>query len=121
MRRLVADMAGRASIELKGMELGFDLSSDPDLITRVTARVKELESQGYTFEAADASFELLLVEAVEGARPAYFDIESCRVIPETSPAGEAAPRSAESRVGEACSDRFESVGCRRITQKTNHT
>src|SRR3546814_1746346 len=89
MRRLVADMAGRASIELKGMELGFDLSSDPDRITRVTARVKELESQGYTFEAADASFELLLVEAVEGARPAYFDIESWRVITETSPAGEA--------------------------------
>ncbi|HEY9562763.1 MAG TPA: alpha-isopropylmalate synthase regulatory domain-containing protein, partial [Nocardioides sp.] len=57
--------------------------------TRVTARVKELESQGYTFEAADASFELLLVEAVEGARPAYFDIESWRVITETSPAGEA--------------------------------
>ncbi|NYG58218.1 2-isopropylmalate synthase [Nocardioides daedukensis] len=89
MRLLVSDMAGRASIELKGMELGFDLSSDPDLITRVTARVKELESQGYTFEAADASFELLLVEAVEGARPAYFDIESWRVITETSPAGEA--------------------------------
>src|SRR3546814_15465594 len=88
MRRLVADMAGRASIELKGMELGFDLSSDPDLITRVTARVKELESQGYTFEAADASFELLLVEAVEGARPDYLGIESWRVVTVTSPAGD---------------------------------
>ena len=89
MRLLVSDMAGRASIELKGRELGFDLSGDRELVTRVTARVKELEQRGYTFEAADASFELLLVEEVEGRRPSYFDIESWRVITETSPAAEA--------------------------------
>jgi 2-isopropylmalate synthase len=87
MRLLVSDMAGRASIELKGRELGFDL--DKELVERVTARVKELESRGYTFEAADASFELLLVEEVEGARPSYFDVESWRVITETSPGDEA--------------------------------
>ena len=69
MRLLVSDMAGRASIELKGRELGFDLSGDRDLVTRVTDRVKEMEARGYTFEAADASFELLLVEEVEGAPP----------------------------------------------------
>ena len=85
MRLLVSDMAGRASIELKGRELGFDLSGDRELVTRVTDRVKELEQRGYTFEAADASFELLLVEEVEGARPSYFDVESWRVITETSP------------------------------------
>src|SRR6187200_420812 len=62
MRLLVSDMAGRASIELKGRELGFDLADDPDLVTRITDRVKILEAQGHTFEAADASFELLLVE-----------------------------------------------------------
>ena len=67
MRLLVSDMAGRASIELKGRELGFDLSGDQELVTRITDRVKELEKRGYTFEAADASFELLLVEEVEGA------------------------------------------------------
>ena len=87
MRLLVSDMAGRASIELKGRELGFEL--DPELVARVTARVKELESRGWTFEAADASFELLLVEEVEGARPAYFEIESWRVITETRPDDEA--------------------------------
>jgi 2-isopropylmalate synthase len=83
MRLLVSDMAGRASIELKGRELGFDLSGDRELVTRVTERVKELEQRGYTFEAADASFELLLVEEVEGRRPSYFDVESWRVITET--------------------------------------
>jgi len=89
MRLLVSDMAGRASIELKGRELGFDLSDDRELVTRVTNRVKELEASGFTFEAADASFELLLAEEVEGARPAYFDVESWRVITETRPGDEA--------------------------------
>src|SRR4051812_36648113 len=89
MRLLVSDMAGRASIELKGRELGFDLSGDRELVTRITDRVKVLESRGYTFEAADASFELLLVEEVEGARPAYFEVESWRVITETRPGEDA--------------------------------
>ncbi len=87
MRLLVSDMAGRASIELKGRELGFDLSSESpegkDLIARVTDRVKALESRGYTFEAADASFELLLLEELEGHRPSYVEVESWRVITET--------------------------------------
>ncbi len=83
MRLLVSDMAGRASIELKGRELGFDLSGDRELVTRITDRVKVLENGGYTFEAADASFELLLIEEVEGARPSYFEVESWRVITET--------------------------------------
>ena len=84
MRLLVSEMAGRATIELKGRELGFDLTDDPARLARLTERVKELEQSGYTFEAADASFELLLVEEVEGARPRYFDVESWRVIAESS-------------------------------------
>ncbi|WP_139981796.1 citramalate synthase [Nocardioides litoris] len=83
MRLLVSDMAGRASIELKGKELGFDLTGDRDVVTRVTDRVKAMEQRGYTFEAADASFELLLAEEVEGRRPAYVEVESWRVITET--------------------------------------
>ena len=91
MRLLVSDMAGRASIELKGKELGFDLSGEESkaLVTRVTERVKVLEARGHTFEAADASFELLLAEEVEGRRPSYFDVESWRVITETRPGDDA--------------------------------
>ena len=80
MRMLVSDMAGRASIELKGRELGYDLPRDT--LSRVTDRVKHLEARGYTFEAADASFELLLREEVDGSRPQLFDVESWRVITE---------------------------------------
>jgi 2-isopropylmalate synthase len=89
MRMLVSDMAGRASVELKGRELGFDLSNDRELVTRVTQKVKELEAAGYTFEAADASFELLLRAEAEGERTRFFDVESWRVITESRPGSEA--------------------------------
>lgn len=89
MRMLVSDMAGRASIELKGRELGFDLAGDgkdPAALAAVVHRVKELEQQGWTFEAADASFALLLHELVGGGRPSFFEVESWRAFIE-HPAG----------------------------------
>lgn len=82
IRMLVSDMAGRASIELKGRELGFDLAGQGELLTRVTNRVKDDEARGYTYEAADASFELLLREEIAGERPGYFRVESWRTIVE---------------------------------------
>lgn len=75
MRMLVSDMAGRASIELKSQELGVELGGDRELIGRVVERVKEMESRGFTFEAADASFELLLREEMTGKRPSFFTID----------------------------------------------
>jgi 2-isopropylmalate synthase len=80
MRILVTEMAGRASIELKSRELGLDLAGHPDTLSRVTDRVKELEAAGWSFEAADASFELLVRSELPGAafaRP--FTLESYRV------------------------------------------
>ena len=62
MKILVTEMAGRASIELKSRELGLDLADRPDTLSRVTKRVKELEAAGWSFEAADASFELMVRE-----------------------------------------------------------
>ncbi len=83
MRMLVSEMAGRASIELKGRELGIDLSDRPDVLAKVTDRVKAAEAQGYTFDAADASFELLLREELDGSRPRYFTVESWRTMVQT--------------------------------------
>lgn len=90
MRMLVSDMAGRASIELKGRELGFDLAGQGELLSRVTNRVKDDEAAGYTYEAADASFELLLRSEL-GRRPEFYTVESWRTIIETVPAGAAPP------------------------------
>ena len=87
MRMLVSDMAGRASVELKGKELGYDLSADRELVGRVVSRIKEQENAGYTYEAADASFELLLRDEVKGRRERFFSVESWRAIVEQTPAG----------------------------------
>lgn len=76
MRMLVSEMAGRASIEIKSSQLGFDLSKEKEVVARLVERVKELESVGYTFEAADASFDLLLREELAGKKPSFFTIES---------------------------------------------
>jgi 2-isopropylmalate synthase len=88
MRMLVSEMAGRASVELKGRELGYDLSGDRAVLGRVVDKVKDLEAGGYTFEAADASFELLLRDEVEGERRRHFVVDSWRVIVERRPDGE---------------------------------
>ena len=89
MRTLVSDLAGRASIELKAREVGIDLSGHPELVAEVLAEVKDLELQGFTFDAADASFELLLRNAVAGEPISYFGVESWRVITDARGAGEA--------------------------------
>lgn len=88
MRTLVSDMAGRASIELKGRELGIDLSEQKDVVGRVVKKVKELENRGYTFEAADASFELLLRNELGKNDERFFTVESWRAIVEQLPNGE---------------------------------
>jgi 2-isopropylmalate synthase len=87
MRVLVTEMAGRASIEMKGQELGYDLSKEPEAITRVVEQVKDLEAHGWSFEAADASFELLLQDALAGKSTKKFTVESWRTIVEQQPDG----------------------------------
>jgi 2-isopropylmalate synthase len=84
-RVLVTEMAGRASVEMKGKELGYDLTQDADRISRVVETVKEMEAQGWTFEAADASFELILMGA--DAQERRFEVESWRTIVEQDAAG----------------------------------
>jgi 2-isopropylmalate synthase len=93
MRVLVTEMAGRASLELKGRELGVDLAGRPEALTNAMRKVKLLESEGWSFEAADASLELLLRREVAGAadeEPAAppFELESYRVVLDHRPDGE---------------------------------
>jgi 2-isopropylmalate synthase len=79
-RILVTEMAGRATVELKGRELGVDIASDPEALARVVETVKTRESQGWTYEAADASFELVMRDELPGEKRRYFDVESWRTI-----------------------------------------
>src|SRR4051812_2496574 len=101
MRVLVSELAGRASIELKAREL--DIAVDRETVGRVIDRVKTMEAAGYSFEAAEASFELLLREEVEGQPVRFFELESYRVISENLPgrAGGAADGQRTAHLSEA--------------------
>ncbi|MGI3779406.1 MAG: citramalate synthase, partial [Janthinobacterium lividum] len=85
MRMLVSDMAGRANIQIKGSELGFDLS-DREVAARITDQVKQREAAGYTYESADASFELLLRRELDQL-PEYFSVQSWRMFTQGFPGG----------------------------------
>ncbi|MFF3404527.1 citramalate synthase [Streptomyces sp. NPDC002659] len=88
MRTLVSDMSGRASVELKSQELGYKLAGDRELMGRIVARVKEKEKEGYSYEAADASFELVLRDEICAGQQRYFHLESWQVIAGRAPSGE---------------------------------
>lgn len=77
MRMLISDMSGRANIQIKGEQLGFDLS-ERELAARVTNVVKDREAAGYSYESADASFELLLRDEL-GELHKPFTVDDWRV------------------------------------------
>jgi 2-isopropylmalate synthase len=72
----VSELAGKSTLQMKAASLGLDLSSDA--LTHVLEQLKELEHQGYHFEAADGSLELLLRGATGWKQP-WFRVESFRV------------------------------------------
>jgi 2-isopropylmalate synthase len=76
-RILVSDLAGRANLLAKARELGVELRDEQ----RVLDELKRLEHNGYEFEAAEASFELL-VSKLRGAHRPYFELLGFRVIDE---------------------------------------
>ena len=76
-RFVVSEMAGRATIEVKAEELG--LSLDGPAVNSVIDDLKRLEHEGFHFEAADASLELLMRRAT-GWKQEAFNVESMRVI-----------------------------------------
>ena len=76
-RVVVSEMAGRSTLAMKASELGLAL--DGEVLGRVLDELKRLEHEGYHFEVADGSLELLLRRAT-GWTADYFTVESFRVI-----------------------------------------
>ena len=78
-RVLVSDMSGRTNILMKAAELGFELSPDAPETRTITARVKELENQGYEYEAAEASLALLIRGILDHNPELLFTVDSYHV------------------------------------------
>ncbi|MBI1839761.1 MAG: citramalate synthase [Verrucomicrobia bacterium] len=63
-RVLVSDLAGRSNILMKAQELGFQLTNETPELKAILARIKELEHEGYEYEAAEGSLALLIHKAL---------------------------------------------------------
>jgi len=83
-RILVSDQAGQSTILYKAREFGLKLDRNNPVVRAALAEVKKLESQGYEFEGAEASFELLLEKAHQKRKP-YFNFKGFRVTDEKRP------------------------------------
>ena len=75
---LVSDLSGRSNIVMKAQELGFKLVNDTPELKQILHRVKELENQGYEFEAAEASLALLIGKSLK-KREESFHVETYHV------------------------------------------
>ncbi len=78
---LVSDQAGRANVLSRFRELGIDIDGKDPRVLKIVETVKQREYEGYSYDGAEASFELLARRLTEGV-PDYFDIETFRVLDE---------------------------------------
>lgn len=77
-RVLISDLSGQSNVRYKARELGINLNSDKSLIRRVVEQVKSLEYEGFQFDGADASFELILRNQMGEFTP-FFDVLDSRI------------------------------------------
>ncbi|WP_028579092.1 citramalate synthase [Desulfogranum japonicum] len=78
-RILISDQAGRANVMMKAQKYGIPIESDDPLMSSIINEMKELEKQGYQYEAAEASFELLMRRTL-GLQRKFFKLEAFRVM-----------------------------------------
>ncbi len=78
-RILISDQSGKANILHKAKQWGLPLSADDPVLASIISELKDLENQGYQYEGAEASFELLMRRAM-GLQRNYFRFESFMVM-----------------------------------------
>jgi 2-isopropylmalate synthase len=95
-RFVVSELAGKSTVLLKAKELGLEL--DGPQVNDVVDSLKHMEHEGYHFEVADASLELLMRRAT-GWRQEWFEVESFRVITDDLEAEESPMGASVSEAG----------------------
>ncbi|MFC1708855.1 citramalate synthase [Candidatus Omnitrophota bacterium] len=78
-RVLVSELAGKSPILIKARELELDLDKKSPQTKKILKLLQDLEHEGYQFEAADASFEVLVKKALKKYKK-FFELEGFRVI-----------------------------------------
>ncbi len=78
-RVLLSDLSGASNIIYKANEMGISLNADSPVVKKLVKDLKELEAQGYQFEGAEASFEILMRRALKNHRN-FFDLVAFKVV-----------------------------------------
>ncbi len=77
-RILLSEQSGRSNLVEKARQYGITVDDGDHLLPRILSRLKEMEFEGYQFEGAEASFELLMRQALESIHP-FFSIDFFRI------------------------------------------
>jgi len=80
-RILISELSGGSNILLKAIQMGVELSKSSPEVREVLAKMEQMEKKGYEFEAADASFKLLIQKVLKRHR-SFFGLEGYRVMVE---------------------------------------
>lgn len=78
-RVIVSELSGKSNIVFKAKEYGVPIDSNDSKLDIILEKIKKLENEGYQFEGAEASFELLMKRAL-GSYNKFFDLEGFRVV-----------------------------------------
>ncbi|OGP52536.1 MAG: citramalate synthase [Deltaproteobacteria bacterium RBG_13_52_11] len=103
-RILISDLSGEGNVLAKAEEFNIKLKKGDSTTKRILASLKELENQGYQFEGAEGSFELLIKKAV-GRHKKFFDLLGFRVIVEKR--GDGSPAFSEATIMVKVGDQVE--------------
>ena len=80
-RILVSELSGASNILLKAVEMQFQMEKSSPEVKEILKELERLEKEGYEFEAAEASFKILIQKVLKAHRP-FFGLEGFRVIVE---------------------------------------
>jgi 2-isopropylmalate synthase len=75
---IISDLSGRSNIRYKAKEFGLDLPEDKSFSKKFVSQIKDLEYEGFQFDGAEASFELLLLAELKEYRP-YFEVTYTKI------------------------------------------
>jgi 2-isopropylmalate synthase len=103
-RILVSELSGGTNVLLKAVELGAGGTASKEETRQILGVLKEMENKGYAFEAADASFRILIQKVLKEHQP-FFELEGFRVIVEKR--GKDAPTLSEATVKVRVKDEVE--------------
>ncbi len=80
-RILISELSGGSNVFMKAAEMGLKMDKSSPEVRQVLSELERLEKEGYEFEAAEASFKILIQKVLRAHRP-FFNLEGFRVIVE---------------------------------------